>query len=268
MRSLPSLSIAAMLAAGTLTGAMAQTVTPTIDYAAGAAPASDKKLSSYGYVTGNGNGSATADEFDVLDYTLPSSTNKSVSTFTINMFDEGYNAADSVGGGISFYVEPDTTTPDGANGSTGTLRFDAASPTGVDVNTTGTGFTAAPILIGSSTVTVPGTTTSNYKYSFTYSVAPGSALATYLSSELATGGTFRVLATPNSTTDPLDLDIYGYSNTAGGNAPSVSLGLTPAAGPRRCRRPPPQSRCLRLSRSHKRDLTRQQAVTLSFRRRG
>ncbi len=229
MRSLTTLTIATMLAAVSVAGVMAQTVvTPTINYAAGATATKDNKLSNYGYVTGNGNGD---NEFDVLDYTTTATPGATaISNVAINLFDEGYTASDSVGGGISFYVEPDTTTADGANGSTGALTFDAAQPTGVDTGTAN-GFTTAPILIGSSTVTVPATTTANYKYSFSYAVTPGSALSNYLAAELASGGAIRVLATPNSTTDPLNLDIFGYASKSGGNAPAISLTTAPAAVP-------------------------------------
>jgi hypothetical protein len=216
-----SLALLSILAVGVQADT---TVTPTITYSAGIEPNKAYENSSYGYITGNGNGNPKYDEYDVFDFATTATPGvTSVSDFTINLFDEGYASNDTVGGGISFYVEPDTTTSDNSPAYTanpGALTFDASQPNGVDVGTSN-GFTTAPILIGTSTLVAPAATTPNYEYSFSFT--PSAAVSTYLASQLATGGPLRILATPNSASDAIDADIFGFKNSAGGSAPSLSL---------------------------------------------
>ena len=227
MRSITTLSIASMLVAGSMAGAMAQTFNSTgSTYATKTAEgANDTKTLAIESNTAPGD--SGFGEFGIYDFSGVTSTlTASTLTFSVDAFSGKYG----VSGPLDFYLTSNTTALTYAEGfestdtGTGTASADGPndgiSPKLGTLTSLGQAMYVAPTYTaGAPSITQTET------YSFALSTAAQSVLAT----DLAAGDVKLIIGAPTGSTTATEFDGTGYVPAAPGIPFTPTLTLTPAA---------------------------------------
>ncbi len=219
MRLFKTLTIAAMLAAGSMTGAMAQTLSET-NSAYASATKEGTSANSISVESNTAPGDVGFGEFGVFDFAGTSASTSPITSFTLTM--TTYSGKYGVSGPLDFFLSGNTTPLTGT-GSEGLLYQVGAA--GADGPNDGIGtqlgtltslgtqtYTTQPYTAGGTTVSGPA--------SFTFILS--AAAQTALSNDLKAGDVKLVMGAPAGGTVGTEIDGAKYTG-AGYSAPTLAL---------------------------------------------
>ena len=222
MRSFTTFGIAAMLAAGSMAGAMAQTI-PATNSAYVSATKEGASTSTLAIESNSTPGDTGFGEFGILDFAGTSAPTGPITSFTLTMttFSGKYGAS----GPLDFFLAGNTAPLTGT-GSEG-LLYQGDGPTdgiGTQLGTlTALGtqtYTTQPYTVGGTTVSGPTS------FTFVLNTAAQAALA----GDLAAGDVKIAIGAPTGGPVATEIDGAKYTGT-GYSAPTMALNAAPPAVP-------------------------------------
>ena len=229
MRSITTLSIAAMLAAGSMTGAMAQTFSSTGSTYASKTAEGSSDTKTLAIESNTEPGDLGFGEFGIFDFSGTSSTmTPSTLSFSVDAFSGKYG----VSGPLDFFLTSNTAPLTYAEGfestDTGTGTASADGPNdGIDpkvgtLTSLGSAMYVAPTYTaGAASIT----------QTETYTFALSSAAQSLLAADLKAGDVKLIIGAPTGSTTSTEFDGTGYVPAAPAVAFTPTMTLTPAATP-------------------------------------